>query len=49
MCFLSAFCAGLKEDARMVSDILTAKGFEVVLVNCKVGGASKEYIGIKVE
>jgi uncharacterized metal-binding protein len=42
-----AFCVGLREEARMVADILTAKGFEVVSVNCKVGGAPKESIGIK--
>lgn len=42
-----AFCAGLKEEFRMVSEILSAKGFEVVGVNCKVGGVPKEFIGIQ--
>jgi uncharacterized metal-binding protein len=42
-----AFCVGLREEARMVTEILTAKGFEVVSVNCKVGGVPKESIGIK--
>jgi uncharacterized metal-binding protein len=44
-----AFCKGLAEEQRLVSDILKAKGFEVVSVNCKVGGVPKEYIGITEE
>jgi uncharacterized metal-binding protein len=44
-----AFCTGLREEFRMVSDILEAKGFEVVGVNCKVGGVPKEFIGIEEE
>ncbi|MCP4749601.1 MAG: DUF1847 domain-containing protein [Proteobacteria bacterium] len=44
-----AFCVGLKEEMRMVSDILKAKGFEIVSVNCKVGGIPKESIGLKGE
>jgi uncharacterized metal-binding protein len=44
-----AFCVGLRQEARMVSEILEAKGFEVVSVNCKVGGVPKESIGVKPE
>jgi uncharacterized metal-binding protein len=41
-----AFCVGLKEEARMITDIFSAKGFEMVSVNCKVGGVPKESIGL---
>jgi uncharacterized metal-binding protein len=44
-----AFCVGLKREARLVADIFTAKGFEMVSVNCKVGGVPKESIGVKPE
>jgi uncharacterized metal-binding protein len=44
-----AFCVGLKQEARMVKDIFSAKGFEVISVNCKVGGVPKESIGLKPE
>jgi len=44
-----AFCVGLKQEARMVTDIFTAKGFEMISVNCKVGGVPKESIGLKPE
>jgi uncharacterized metal-binding protein len=44
-----AFCVGLKQEARMVTDIFAAKGFEMVSVNCKVGGVPKESIGLKPE
>jgi uncharacterized metal-binding protein len=44
-----AFCVGLREEARMTSDILAAKGFDVVSVNCKVGCVPKESIGIRGE
>ncbi len=32
-----AFCVGLEQEARMLTDIFSAKGFEMVSVNCKVG------------
>lgn len=41
-----AFCVGLKEEARMLTTIFEAKGFEVVSVNCKVGRIPKEDIGL---
>jgi len=44
-----AFCGGLANEARMLTDILENKGFEVVSVCCKVGATPKESIGIKME
>jgi len=45
-----AFCVGLSEEARKVSGIFTAQGFEVVSVVCKVGRMMKEEVlGIKDE
>jgi len=44
-----AFCGGLANEARMLTDILENKGFEVVSVRCKVGATPKERIGIKPE
>ena len=32
-----AFCVGLEQEARMLTDIFSAKGFEMVSVNCTVG------------
>jgi len=42
-----AYCVGLREEARMVAEILSAKGFDVVSVNCKVGAVQKETIGLR--
>ena len=44
-----AFCSGLADEARMLTEILESHGFEVVSVRCKVGAESKESIGIKPE
>lgn len=44
-----AFCAGLRNEARMLTDILENKGFKVVSVCCKLGATAKERIGIKPE
>ena len=44
-----AFCGGLASEARMLTDILENKGFEVVSVRCKVGATPKERIGIRPE
>ena len=44
-----AFCVGLALEARMVDNILTRQGFQVVSVICKVGCILKETIGIKDE
>ena len=44
-----AFCGGLMNEARLVTQILEGNGFEVVSVCCKAGGIPKERIGIKPE
>lgn len=44
-----AFCIGLVNEARMLTDILENKGFRVVSVCCKLGATAKERIGIKPE
>jgi len=42
-----AFCAGLYPEAKALTKILEAQGFEVVSVVCKTGATPKEKIGIK--
>ena len=44
-----AFCVGLQNEARTLTDILENNGLEVVSVCCKVGAVAKESIGIKPE
>jgi len=44
-----AFCTGLANEARILTDVLENKGFEVVSVRCKVGATPKERIGITEE
>jgi uncharacterized metal-binding protein len=44
-----AFCGGLDYEARLLTEILENKGFEVVSVRCKVGATPKGIIGIKPE
>lgn len=44
-----AFCVGLVNEARTLSQILERKGFEVVSICCKAGAIPKERIGIKAE
>ncbi|HEY41028.1 MAG TPA: DUF1847 domain-containing protein [Dehalococcoidia bacterium] len=44
-----AFCSGLANEARLVTDILERNGFDVVSVCCKVGAIPKERIGIRPE
>jgi len=44
-----AFCAGLRSEARALTNILEAQGFNVVSVVCKTGATPKEAIGIKEE
>ncbi len=41
-----AFCAGLRTEARAVSEILENKGFQVISVCCKAGRVPKESIGL---
>jgi uncharacterized metal-binding protein len=42
-----AFCDGLTREARLLTDVLENKGFEVVSVCCQVGATPKEKIGIR--
>jgi uncharacterized metal-binding protein len=44
-----AFCTGLPDEAKIVTDILEKQGFEVVSIRCKTGAVPKEEIGIKPE
>jgi uncharacterized metal-binding protein len=44
-----AFCAGVQREARMVEEIFTLQGFEVVSVMCKVGSVPKEELGLRDE
>ncbi len=41
-----AFCVGLKDEARLLSRIFAANGFEVESVACKCGGIPKEELGL---
>ncbi len=41
-----AFCGGLRQEAQILNKILEKRGVEVVSVCCKVGGLSKETIGL---
>jgi uncharacterized metal-binding protein len=44
-----AFCTGLTNEARIVTEILENQGFQVVSARCKMGAVPKEKIGIKPE
>jgi len=44
-----AFCGGLKKEANILSEILSAQGFEVVSVVCKVGRTPKEFLDLTQE
>ena len=41
-----AFCVGLREEARLLSRVLTANGFDVASVACKTGSIPKEELGL---
>jgi uncharacterized metal-binding protein len=41
-----AFCAGLLREAKILTEVLTAHGLEVVSVVCKVGATPKEDLGL---
>jgi uncharacterized metal-binding protein len=43
------FCTGLSIEARILTEVLENKGFNVSSVKCKVGGIPKERIGVKPE
>ena len=40
------FCVGLRKEAKVVENIFSANGFEVVSVICKVGRIPKEQIDV---
>ena len=42
-----AFCGGLHSEARVLTQILQAQGFDVVSVMCKAGCTPKEAIGLQ--
>jgi len=42
-----AFCGGLRNEARILSEILKEQGFEVASVVCMVGRTPKEFLGIR--
>jgi len=42
-----AFCDGLREEAKILTDILERRGFDVVSVCCQVGSVPKESIGVQ--
>ena len=44
-----AFCAGLRYEAKIVSDILKEQEFDVVSVICKTGRTPKEFLNIREE
>lgn len=44
-----AFCGGLHREANVVSEMLTARGFDVRSVMCKFGGADKSLLGLRDE
>ena len=44
-----AFCGGLKNEAKILTNILENRGFDVVSVCCSVGAIPKERIGITEE
>jgi uncharacterized metal-binding protein len=41
-----AFCIGLRQEAKAVESVFSARGFETVSVACKAGRVPKEEIGI---
>jgi uncharacterized metal-binding protein len=41
-----AFCIGLRQEAKIVEKIFSAKGFDVVSAVCKVGRIPKDQIGV---
>jgi uncharacterized metal-binding protein len=42
-----AFCGGLDQEARIITEILEKSGLEVVSARCKIGAIPKEEIDIK--
>ncbi|MBC7110533.1 MAG: DUF1847 domain-containing protein [Archaeoglobi archaeon] len=44
-----AFCIGLRDEAKVLADVLRRNGFEVFSVVCKSGSIDKEVIGLRRE
>jgi len=44
-----AFCGGLREEAKILSEVLKEQAFEVASVICMVGRTPKEFLGIHEE
>lgn len=44
-----AFCAGLRQEAKVLNKVFEANGFEVVSACCKTGSIPKSHIGVKEE
>ncbi len=44
-----AFCLGLRNEARIVEQLYSGKGFEMVSAVCKAGRTEKQHIGLKKE
>lgn len=42
-----AFCSSLANEAKIIDKVFTYHGFETVSVMCKVGGISKEIVGLE--
>jgi uncharacterized metal-binding protein len=42
-----AFCVGLKEEARILADILEKNNFQVVSVCCMAGGPTRKELGVR--
>jgi len=45
-CLGMAFCMGLRKEAKIVEEIFSSGGFDVISAVCNVGGIPKEQIGI---
>ncbi len=44
-----AFCIGLRDEAKVLADVLRRNGFEVLSIVCKSGSIAKEEMGLKKE
>jgi uncharacterized metal-binding protein len=42
-----AFCLGLRPEAKIIENVLSNSGFEVVSALCKMGRTPKENIGVR--
>ena len=44
-----AFCVGLRNEAKILTEILKSQGFDVISIVCKVGRKPKEFLGLSEE